>query len=63
MTFPTTAYQHPDQDVISWMSDEQYLAYQRCFDDELIERYYSQGLTPPGMTPMPSAVAGLEPPF
>lgn len=45
------------------MSDQGYAAYQRGLDDELTERYYARGLTPPGMTPPPSTVAGLEPPF
>ncbi len=45
------------------MSDAEYDAYQRGLDDELTDLYYSHGLTPPGMTPMPTALAELEPPF
>jgi hypothetical protein len=40
------------------MSDQQYLTYQRCFDDELIERYYSHGLT----NNAPNALAGADHP-
>jgi hypothetical protein len=45
------------------MSDEQYVTYQRRIDDELTNCFYSQGLIPPALTPMPSTVAELEPPF
>lgn len=60
MTFPPTPGQHPNQDPISWMSDEQYVTCQRRSDDELIERFYSQGLIPP---PWRRCRARLEPPF
>jgi hypothetical protein len=63
MTFPSAPGQLPDQEPISWMSDEQYVTYQRRIDDELTKRFYSQGLIPPAMTPMPSTLAELEPPF
>ncbi|MGH3778371.1 MAG: hypothetical protein ACRDRR_21955 [Pseudonocardiaceae bacterium] len=61
MTVLTSAHQHPVD--LSLMSDEDYVAYQRGLDDELTERYYARGLTPPGMTPLPSTLAQLEPPF
>lgn len=61
MTVLTSAHQHPED--VSLMSDQDYLAYQRDLDDELTERYYALGLTPPGMTPMSSILAELEPPF
>ncbi len=60
MTVLTSAHQQPVD--FSWMSDEDYVAYLRGLDDELIERYYARGLTPP-MTPLSSALAELEPPF
>jgi hypothetical protein len=59
MTCTTTACHHLDD----LMSDEEYVAYQRGIDDELIDLYYSRGLTPPGMAPMPIILAELEPPF
>jgi hypothetical protein len=62
MTLLIPAIEHPDQDPLSWMSDEQYVAYQRLLDDELTGRY-RRGITPPGMTPIPSTVSELEPPF
>lgn len=62
MTLLIPAYDYPGQDALCWMSDEQYVAYQRLLDDELTG-YYRRGITPPGMTPTPSAVAELEPPF
>ncbi|MGH3844826.1 MAG: hypothetical protein ACRDS0_25820 [Pseudonocardiaceae bacterium] len=58
MTVLTSATEHH----LSLMSDQDYLAYQRGFDDELTE-YYVRGLTPPGMTPLPSTLTELEPPF
>lgn len=61
MTVLTSTHQQPMD--FSLMSDQGYAAYQRRLDDELTERYYARGLTPPGMTPPPSTVAGLEPPF
>ncbi|MGH3781153.1 MAG: hypothetical protein ACRDR6_28460 [Pseudonocardiaceae bacterium] len=60
MTVLTNAH-HQSVDL-SMMSDQDYVAYQRGLDDELIERYYARGLTPP-MTPLPSTLAELEPPF
>ena len=48
---------------LSVMSDQDYLAYQRGLEDELAKRYYARGLIPPGMTPLPSTVAALVPPF
>ncbi|MGH3718709.1 MAG: hypothetical protein ACRDRI_07685 [Pseudonocardiaceae bacterium] len=60
MTVLTSTHPHP---VFSLMSDQDYLAYQRDLDDQLTERYYARGLTPPVMTPLPSTLAELEPPF
>jgi hypothetical protein len=48
---------------VSLMSEQEYLAYQRGLEDQLIERYYSRDLTPPGMTSPPNALADLQPPF
>ncbi len=48
---------------VSLMSEQEYIAYQRCLDDQLTDRYYSRGLTPPGMTPMPTTLTDLQPPF
>ncbi|MGH3527215.1 MAG: hypothetical protein ACRDQG_02080 [Pseudonocardiaceae bacterium] len=61
MTVLTSATQHPVD--FSLMSDQDYVAYQRGRDDQLTERYYARGLTPPGMTPLPSTLTELEPPF
>jgi hypothetical protein len=61
MTYTSTVIKHFDE--ISLMSEEEYVAYLSLLDDELNERYYSQGLTPPGMTPMPAAFVDLTPPF
>lgn len=60
MTCTTTARRHLDD--FSLMSDEEYVAYQRGLEDEL-DLYYSHGLTPPWVTPMPTVLAELEPPF
>ena len=60
MTVATSAYQHPVD--LSLMSDQDFLAYQRGLDDGLSE-YYVRGLTPPGMTALPSTRTELEPPF
>lgn len=61
MTPTIVTVAHPDD--ISLMSDEQYIAYQRGLEDQLIERYYARNLTPPGMTSMPAVLATLDPPF
>jgi hypothetical protein len=58
----STVIEHFDDDT-SLMSDEEYDAYLSRLDDELNECYYSRGLTPPGMTPMPAHLADLTPPF
>ena len=63
MTLPTSTDQQPDSHHLSWMSDEQYVTHQRRVDEEISKRFYDHGLVPPGVTPMPSAVARLEPPF
>ncbi|MGH3856559.1 MAG: hypothetical protein ACRDR6_24335 [Pseudonocardiaceae bacterium] len=60
MTVLTNAHQQPVD--FSLMSDQDYVAYQRGLDDELIDRYYARGLTPP-MTPLSSVLAELDPPF
>ncbi|MGH3769418.1 MAG: hypothetical protein ACRDTX_30440 [Pseudonocardiaceae bacterium] len=60
MTILTSTHHHPVD--LSLMSDQDYLVYQRGLDDELTE-YYVRGLTPPGMTPLPSTLTELEPPF
>lgn len=60
MTPTITTVEHLD---VSLMSEQEYIAYQRGLEDQLIERYYSRDLTPPGMTPMPRALADLQPPF
>ncbi|MFN2496156.1 MAG: hypothetical protein ABR608_09665 [Pseudonocardiaceae bacterium] len=61
MTCTTTACHHLDD--FSLMSDQEYVAYQRGLEDELIDLYYSHGLSPPWVTPMPTVLAELEPPF
>lgn len=48
---------------VSLMSEQEYLAYQRGLEDQLVERYYARDLTPPGMTSLPRALADLQPPF
>jgi hypothetical protein len=61
MTVLSSAHLHPVD--LSLMSDQGYVAYQRGLDDELSERYYALGLTPLDMTPLPSTLAELVPPF
>jgi hypothetical protein len=61
MTVLASAHLNPVN--LSLMSDQDYVVYQRGLDDELSERYYAQGLTPLGMTPLLSTVAVLVPPF
>ena len=60
MTVLTSAHQQPAD--FSLMSDEDYVAYLRGLDDELTERYYARGLTPP-LTTLSSALAELAPPL
>jgi hypothetical protein len=60
MTCTSTTVEHVDD--ISLMSEEEYATYLGRLDDELIERYYSRGLTPE-MTPMPTVLTDLTPPF
>lgn len=61
MTVLTSAYHHVVEP--SLLCDHDYLAYWRARDDELTERYYTRGLTPPGMSPLPSTPLALVPPF
>jgi hypothetical protein len=61
MTVLTSTHQQPA--ALSSLSDQDYLAYWQGLDDELAERYYARGLTPPGMTPLPSGLTELAPPF
>ncbi|MGH3777004.1 MAG: hypothetical protein ACRDRR_14965 [Pseudonocardiaceae bacterium] len=61
MTCTTTACHHLDD--FSLMSDQEYVAYQRGLEDELIDLYYSHGLTPPWVTSMPTVLAELKPLF
>ena len=60
MTVATSTHQHSVD--LSLMSDQDYLIYQRDLDYGLSE-YYLRGLTPPGMTALPSTLTELEPPF
>ena len=61
MTVLTITHQHPGE--LSLLSDQDYLAYWRGLEDELTERYHARGLTSPGMTPLPSSLTALAPPF
>lgn len=61
MTVLTSTHQHPGE--LSLLSDQDYLDYWRGLEDELTERYYARGLTPPGGAPLPSSLTALTPPF